>query len=84
MTFNVGVLIGPVLGGWLQNPVKLYPKVFGAGSSIGGATGIQWMITFPYALPNIFFGCVFVLSILLVVFGLEEVWSLLEPLKGCC
>lgn len=33
---------------------------------------MQWMTKYPYALPNLVFASVFVLSLALVVFGLEE------------
>jgi hypothetical protein len=64
--------IGPVLSGWLVEPVTTFPHLFGANSVFGGANGVQWMQTFPYALPNVMFSGVFVASVLLVIFGLEE------------
>jgi len=72
VTFNLGVLIGPVLGGWLQSPVPTFPGLFGKNSVFGGADGVQWMLKYPYALPNLVFFNVFVFSICLVKFGLEE------------
>jgi hypothetical protein len=35
MTFNIGVIVGPLLGGWLADPVTSYPGIFGPGGSIG-------------------------------------------------
>jgi len=72
VTFNIGVLIGPVLGGWLQSPVETFPSLFGKDSVFGGADGVYWMRKYPYALPNLVFAGVFVFSISLVIFGLEE------------
>jgi len=72
VTFNLGVLLGPVLGGWLQSPVPTFPGLFGENSVFGGANGVQWMLKYPYALPNLVFFNVFVFSICLVKFGLEE------------
>ncbi|KAI9726821.1 MAG: hypothetical protein M1828_000677 [Chrysothrix sp. TS-e1954] len=72
VTFNVGVLIGPLLGGWLQDPVKTFPGVVGPGSAIGGPDGVQWLQKFPYALPNLVTATFLFFSALLVCFGLEE------------
>lgn len=72
VTFNVGVLIGPLLGGWLQDPVHTYPGVFGPGSRLGGEHGVAWMSRFPYALPNLLSAVFLVLSAALVLLGLEE------------
>ena len=44
MTFNVGVIIGPILGGILSDPAGSYPSLFG---------GITFFEKFPYATPNI-------------------------------
>ncbi|TKA39835.1 hypothetical protein B0A55_13497, partial [Friedmanniomyces simplex] len=72
MTFNIGVIVGPLLGGLLADPVGSYPGLF-----VENYTG--WMGRWPYALPNVvnagFLGC----SALGVVFGLEET---LEGLRG--
>lgn len=72
-TFNFGVMVGPLFGGWLQSPVELYPSVFGPGSRLGGANGVQWMTDYPYALPNLVNAFFFLFSIVLVVLGLQEV-----------
>jgi len=72
MTFNVGILVGPLLGGWLQDPAHTYPAVFGAGSRLGGEDGVWWMLHFPYALPNLLSAVFLLLSACLVVLGLEE------------
>ncbi|KAI3322330.1 MFS general substrate transporter [Xylariaceae sp. AK1471] len=44
MTFNIGVIIGPILGGILSDPAGSYPSVFG---------NVHFFEKFPYALPNI-------------------------------
>jgi len=65
MCFNVGVIIGPILGGLLAEPTENYPNIFG---------NIEWLDKFPYALPNIV-SAVFLFSATLgVFFGLNEVW----------
>ncbi|KAF4553005.1 MFS-type transporter-like protein 30 [Elsinoe fawcettii] len=72
MTFNVGVIIGPILGGLLADPVKSYPGIFGEGGTIGGDTGVWWMKKWPYALPNLVSACFIAFSALAVILGLEE------------
>lgn len=88
MTFNIGVIVGPILGrcfprlinvlpltsigGILADPVGSYPSVFGPGSSIGGKEGVQWMIRWPYALPNLICAAFLLFSSLAVIFFLEE------------
>lgn len=44
MCFNIGIIIGPILGGLLADPVVGWPSVFG---------GIGWMERWKYALPNL-------------------------------
>ncbi|KAM0147423.1 hypothetical protein ACHAQE_003368 [Botrytis cinerea] len=70
--FNVGILFGPLIGGWLQDPVHTFPGAFGAGSKLGGKEGVRWMMKYPYALPNLFNASLLLLSLLLVILGLEE------------
>ncbi|KAK6008055.1 hypothetical protein QM012_004869 [Aureobasidium pullulans] len=41
---NVGIFLGPVIGGALASPVTQYPRVFG---------GMWFFEQYPYALPNI-------------------------------
>ncbi|KAJ5128848.1 hypothetical protein N7448_002561 [Penicillium atrosanguineum] len=72
MCFNIGVIIGPILGGSLADPVNSFPQLFGPGSIIGGKDGVWWMKHWPYALPNVL-SAIFIFSSLLAVFlGLEE------------
>lgn len=64
MTFNIGVIIGPILGGLLADPASSYPNVF-------GNVGIFRRL--PYALPN-FVSAFFLLSAAAAAFlCLEEV-----------
>jgi MFS family permease len=64
MTFNVGVIIGPILGGLLADPAGSYPKYFG---------NIAWLKKYPYAAPNILSACFLFCAMLGIFFGLEEV-----------
>ena len=70
---NFGVLVGPLIGGWLQDPYHTFPHAFGPRSRFGGKDGIGWMLKYPYALPNIVCALLLTLCLLLVVLGLEEV-----------
>lgn len=81
MTFNMGVLLGPLLGGILADPVGSYPRLFGPNSLLGGSHGVWWMKNWPYALPNILSAVFLVLSALGVMFGLEEVRSIFSRLR---
>ena len=73
MCFNIGTIIGPVLGGILADPVGSYPSIFGPRSWLGGEDGVGWMKKWPYALPN-FVSATFLAAAALGVFlGLKEV-----------
>lgn len=73
MCFNIGVIIGPILGGVLADPVNSYPHIFGPGSWLGGKDGVQWMQHWPYALPNVLSGVYIFISWMALFLGLEEV-----------
>jgi MFS family permease len=64
MCFNVGVIIGPILGGILADPAGSYPGIFG---------NVQWMKKFPYATPNIVSATFLFAATIGVFFGLDEV-----------
>ncbi|KAM5341207.1 hypothetical protein ACJ41O_015316 [Fusarium nematophilum] len=72
MCFNVGVILGPLMSGFLAEPVTSLPSIFGPGSIFGGAKGVQWMMEFPYALPNLVCAIILSSAALLVLLGLEE------------
>ena len=73
MCFNIGVIIGPILGGLLSDPVGSYPKVFGVDSVFGGKEGVWWLKHWPYALPNLMSAFFLLIAAMGVIFGLEEV-----------
>ncbi|GAM84351.1 hypothetical protein ANO11243_023450 [Dothideomycetidae sp. 11243] len=79
MTFNMGVIVGPIIGGLLADPVTSYPGLFGNNSLFGGEHGVWWMKKWPYALPNLVTAAFMAIATAVVIFGLEEVCSL--PIK---
>ncbi|KIV94343.1 hypothetical protein PV10_02117 [Exophiala mesophila] len=78
MCFNIGVVIGPILGGFLADPINSFPTVFGPGSSIGGKEGVRWMTAFPYALPSVVNAIFISTSAIFVVFGLDETHAAMQ------
>lgn len=73
MCFNIGVVIGPILGGSLANPIENHPGLFGPGSLLGGKDGVWWMRQWPFALPNLVCAFFLVISWTLAFLGLDEV-----------
>jgi hypothetical protein len=73
MCFNIGVIVGPILGGSLADPVRSFPRIFGPGSLFGGKEGVWWMQQWPYALPNVLSAFFIFFSVLAVFLGLDEV-----------
>jgi len=64
MCFNIGVIIGPILGGLLADPASNYPSWFG---------DVAWMKKYPYALPNLVSAAILFSAFLGIFFGLNEV-----------
>jgi hypothetical protein len=73
MCFNIGVIIGPILGGSLADPTHSFPQLFGPGSVFGGKDGVWWMQRWPYALPNVLSAIFIFASLNAIFFGLDEV-----------
>lgn len=73
MCFNVGVIVGPIIGGSLADPINSYPQLFGPGSFFGGKDGVWWMNRWPFALPNILSAIYIFSAFLAILFGLDEV-----------
>ncbi|KAL2827415.1 hypothetical protein BDW59DRAFT_171409 [Aspergillus cavernicola] len=72
MCFNIGVIIGPIIGGMLADPMKNYPHLFGPGSVFGGEDGVWWMERWPFALPNLISAIFIFTSWAAVFLGLDE------------
>jgi hypothetical protein len=64
MCANIGVIIGPILGGLTSDPAANYPNLFG---------GIAWLEKFPYSPPNLLSAIFLWVAVLSVFLGLEEV-----------
>ena len=64
MCFNVGVIIGPILGGLLADPAGTYPRLFGH---------MTFLKKFPYAAPNFLSAFFLLCASLGIFFGLAEV-----------
>ncbi|KAF8419927.1 major facilitator superfamily domain-containing protein [Tirmania nivea] len=63
LTWAVGSTFGPVIGGYLADPVKNYPQYFSPGG---------FFTTYPYALPNFFNAGLFILGATIGFLFLEE------------
>ncbi|OCT48853.1 major facilitator superfamily MFS 1 protein [Cladophialophora carrionii] len=72
LAWNIANIFGPLFGGLLSDPVQNYPALFGENSTFGGAHGVSWLTTFPYAPPNLFCALVLFADALLVWMGLRE------------
>ncbi|KAL7896588.1 major facilitator superfamily domain-containing protein [Trichoderma sp. SZMC 28014] len=69
MTFNIGVIIGPILGGILSDPAGSYPNLFG---------NMPFFVKFPYATPNIVSSFFLFFAAVAVWLGLEETHDVLR------
>lgn len=63
MTFNIGVIVGPILGGILSDPAGSYPSLF---------KGVSFFENYPYATPNIVSSAFLLGAATAVWLGLEE------------
>jgi MFS family permease len=75
MCFNVGSVVGPIIGGLLANPASRDAALgwlLGPDSKLGGTSGVAWLVKFPYALPNVISAIFLTTSLLLCWLFLEE------------
>lgn len=75
MCANIGVIIGPLLGGITSDPAANYPDLFG---------GVRWLERFPYSPPNLLSAVFLFSASLTVFFGLEEVNDIKSCLADLC
>lgn len=54
--WSLGVVLGPVIGGFLANPGSLYPQVFRDRGDSQTPFYISILIQYPYLLPNLVVG----------------------------
>ncbi|TGO75761.1 hypothetical protein BELL_0194g00110 [Botrytis elliptica] len=60
---NLGILVGPLIGGAMSEPAKQYPSLFG---------GVKFFEEFPFALPTICTGLFALSSTLVATFYIKE------------
>lgn len=63
LVWQIGSIVGPVLGGALASPATKLPGLFGQN---------DFLRTFPFALPNLVNGVVFTIGLLTGILFLEE------------
>jgi MFS family permease len=62
-TGNLGISVGPLLGGALANPAEQYPRLFG---------NIQFFKDYPYALPSFAIAFIGLTAVITSAFFIEE------------
>lgn len=75
MCFNIGAIIGPIVGGLLADPTAPAAALHwlvGQKSVLGGNDGVAWLMKYPYALPNVASAVFLSSSLLLCWLFLEE------------
>src|SRR4051794_27195340 len=78
MCFNIGVIIGPIMGGFMADPIRAFRRIFGPSTVIGGEDGVAWMRYWPYALPNLFSAFFIFVAGVAVILGLDETHQVLR------
>lgn len=63
MTFNIGTIVGPMVGGLLADPAHNYPQWFGNS---------KFLLKYPYILPNLFPIPLLLLAFILALLFIEE------------
>ncbi|KAI1494056.1 major facilitator superfamily transporter [Biscogniauxia mediterranea] len=60
---NLGIFLGPLIGGALADPAGQYPALFGR---------VQFFVEYPYALSSIVVGCIGLTAVFTSAFFVEE------------
>ena len=63
LVWNLGSIIGPMIGGALARPCISYPELFSRGTIFD---------RFPYLLPNLFSACAVLMGVFIGILFLEE------------
>jgi MFS family permease len=69
-TKNLGIFLGPLIGGALSKPAEQYPRLFSKN---------YFLTEYPYALPTIFTGAIAASATLLTLFFLKETLNRQNP-----
>lgn len=72
-TGNIGIALGPLIGGALADPAHQYPKIFG---------DVQFFLDYPYALPSFAIGAIGLTSIFTSAFFIEETLKVKSSTNG--
>ncbi|KAF4458411.1 mfs multidrug [Fusarium albosuccineum] len=72
MCLNVGDILGPLLGGFLADPVASDGGDATTSNNSSQVSDSSWMPRFPFALPNFICALFILISALMVAFGLDE------------
>jgi hypothetical protein len=62
MMWNMGSIIGPLVGGLLANPASLYPTIFAEN---------RFLTTFPWVMPNLVVGTFLLVGWIIGILFLE-------------
>ena len=74
VTFTVGTIFGPAIGGVLANPAQSYPDTLGR---------VPFLRTYPFALPNLVIGIFFIISMVVGFLFLNVSTFLKRPNDTC-
>ncbi|RPA76006.1 MFS general substrate transporter [Ascobolus immersus RN42] len=67
LTFGVASILGPIIGGYLSEPAKTYPRYFDQKGLFG---------RYPFLLPNLICATMFFIAVLFGLFFIEEtLWT---------
>jgi hypothetical protein len=63
LVWQIGAVIGPIMGGWLASPARTMPEIF---------KGNKLLTKYPYALPNLVSGVFFTIGLTTGLLFLKE------------